>query len=61
VQTGTLAGQPDIANAFASKKLVMDCSAENLPLAMRSGWAIKLVLGPRLLVLDGSKPKYVGV
>src|SRR5215472_4451404 len=57
VQTGMFTGQPGIVNARASKKLVMDWPEESLPLAIRSGLAIKLVLGPRLLVFEGSKPE----
>src|SRR5215813_9783913 len=57
VQTGVLDGQPGIANALASKKLVIDWPEESLPLAIRSGRAMKLVLGPRLFVFEGSKPE----
>src|SRR5947208_8204283 len=60
-QTGTLSGQPGTLNAFASKNWLIDWPDESFPLPIRSGRAMKLVLGPRLFVFEGSKPENVGV
>src|SRR5690348_4552790 len=58
VQTGFVLGHPGMAKALVSNQFVMDWPDDSTPLPMRSGRAMKalLGLGPKLLVLDGSKP-----
>jgi hypothetical protein len=56
-QTGVLAGQPGMAKAPALNQLVIDWPDERPGFPITSGRAMKLLLGPKLFVLDGSKPE----